>query len=74
MSVINFAMILLTMTGATFHGTGRITGIAVDPTDPSGNTYRAAAGNEKNKGATDAQRDPSGNTIYVGSANGGVWK
>jgi hypothetical protein len=30
--------------------TGRITGIAVDPSDPSGNT------------------------IYVGTANGGVWK
>jgi hypothetical protein len=29
---------------------GRITGIAVDPSDPSGNT------------------------IYVGTANGGVWK
>ena len=31
-------------------GSGRVTGIAVDPSDPSGNTY------------------------YVGSANGGVWK
>ena len=31
-------------------GSGRIAGIAVDPSDPSGNTY------------------------YVGSANGGVWK
>jgi len=30
--------------------TGRITGIAVDPSDPSGNT------------------------MYVGSANGGIWK
>lgn len=29
---------------------GRITGIAVDPSDPSGNTF------------------------YVGSANGGIWK
>ena len=29
---------------------GRITGIAVDPSDPTGNTY------------------------YVGTANGGVWK
>lgn len=29
---------------------GRVTSIAVDPSDPSGNTY------------------------YVGSANGGVWK
>ena len=35
-----------------FGGTisGRVTGIAVDPSDPSGNTY------------------------YVGTANGGVWK
>ena len=30
--------------------TGRVTSVAVDPSDPSGNTY------------------------YVGSANGGVWK
>ena len=30
--------------------TGRVTSIAVDPSDPSGNTY------------------------YVGTANGGVWK
>ena len=31
-------------------GSGRVAGIAVDPSDPSGNTY------------------------YVGTANGGVWK
>ena len=30
--------------------TGRVTSVAVDPSDPSGNTY------------------------YVGTANGGVWK
>jgi hypothetical protein len=34
----------------TNSGSGRIASIAVDPSDPSGNTY------------------------YVGSANGGVWK
>jgi hypothetical protein len=74
MSVINFAMILLTIAGGTFHGTGRIGGIAVDPSDPSGNTYRVAAGNDKNKSATDAQRDSSGNTVYIATAGGGVWK
>ena len=73
MSVLNFAMILLTMTGGTFHVTGRITGIAVDPSDPSGNTYRVAAGNDKNK-AADAGRDTSGNTVYISTAGGGVWK
>ena len=73
MSVLNFAMILLTMTGGTFHGTGRITGIAVDPSDPSGNTYRVVeSGNDKNK-AADA-RETSGNTVYISTAGGGVWK
>jgi hypothetical protein len=36
--------------GQSGTGSGRIAGIAVDPSDPSDNTY------------------------YVGSANGGVWK
>ena len=72
--MINFAMILLAVTGATFHITGRVTSIAVDPSDPSGNTYRVEANSEKNKSVTDPARDQSGNTIYVGSANGGVWK
>jgi len=67
-------MILLTMTGGTFHGTGRVTGIAVDPSDPNGNTYRVAAGSDKNKSTADAQRDANGNTIYISTAGGGVWK
>ena len=37
-------------TGSSTGVSGRITGVAVDPSDPSGNTY------------------------YVGSANGGIWK
>jgi hypothetical protein len=28
----------------------------------------------KPKRDTKAGRDPAGNTIYVGSANGGIWK
>jgi len=55
MKIRNFilaALMTVSVSASVFAGTvsGRITSVAVDPSDPSGNTY------------------------YVGTANGGVWK
>ena len=47
-SVFLTAILSIGIFGST--ATGRVTSVAVDPSDPSGNTY------------------------YVGTANGGVWK
>lgn len=59
--------------------TGRVTGVAVDPSDPSGNTRhfngvvdRFDAGG-RGQGQQDAEAG-DGNTIYVGTAGGGAWK
>lgn len=68
--------------GGTPQGTsGRLTGVAVDPSDPGGNAAGGAPAGERHfngvvsrvsQGKVDDAGD--GNTVYVGGANGGVWK
>lgn len=57
---------------------GRIGGIAVDPSDPSGARHFNGVPSRVSQGDSDKPAskpgDSSGNTVYVGSANGGVWK
>lgn len=53
---------------------GRVTGIAVDPSDPSAPRPFNGVVNRISQGDDSKTSDPTGNTIYVGSANGGVWK
>jgi hypothetical protein len=57
---------------------GRVTGIAVDPSDSSSPRQFNGVVNRISQGDSDKPAakpgDPSGNTVYVGSASGGVWK